>query len=232
MPFLTIFVAATEVHLGIDAAILQEGQTGDGEAWIQGDVESAVTIEEGGVRAVFLQVLLIGEEHGDLGAVLAEDKDLLGGVVFGLEIDFGSTEHGGGVGVDVILEHGHRIDEGSEAVVDFLFIVTAAEPDLAEGGQVDLMQLLSVQGVHEGMVGSVLVEGDDHLAGSHLGSDDDVLGFGDDLLPVGDLRGLGRHTADTAFVRTVVREDIDLVVHDLEGAVEIVLVIRDPNERI
>ena len=128
VPILAVLVAATQVHLGINAAILDEGQARSAEARIERHVEAAVTVQEGRVVAVFLQAFLIGQEHRDFGTILRGDKDLLRNVVVRLEVDGGRAEHGGGVVVDVVLVNRGREDERGESIEHFGFFIFAAAP--------------------------------------------------------------------------------------------------------
>ena len=77
MPGLAIFAAAAQVHLGIDAAGLEERNPVCGEGGGEGDVESAIAIKQDGIAAVEFYVLLMRHEHRDAGAVLALEEHLL-----------------------------------------------------------------------------------------------------------------------------------------------------------
>lgn len=230
MPFLSVLVATAKVHLGIDAAVLDEGQTRGAEARVEGDVEAAVAIQEGRVSAVFLQAFLVGQEHWDLGAVFRGDEDLLGDVVVRLEVDGRCPEHGRGVVIDIVLVNRGGEGEGCEGVEHFRFFILAAESDGAVGRQGNLVELLTVHGVDVGVVGGILVVGDYHLAVGETDASDDIVAFGNHIHPVLHLRGLGRYAADAALGRIVVGEDIQRVVDDIDGAVLVVHVVSDLYE--
>ena len=227
MPFLTVFVTAAEVHLSIDAAVLQEGQARGAEARIQGDVEAAVTIKEGGILAILHKVFLIGQEHRHLGAILRSDKHLLGGEVGRVEVDLRRTEHRGLVLFDVIFEDGGRIDKRGEAVVDLRFVVAAAETDFAESGQLDLVEHGTIHIVDVSVVGSILVVSDNHLAIGQLCRNQHVVRLRDEILPILHLWSLGRSTDHTAFRSIVIGEDVNHIVDDIDGHVLVVHVVRN-----
>ena len=69
VPFLAVFVATTKVHLCIDAAALNERKSRGGEARIQGNVETSVTVKQSWIATVFLQTFLVSQEHRNFSAV-------------------------------------------------------------------------------------------------------------------------------------------------------------------
>src|SRR5262249_11223086 len=73
---------------------LQPGDRADTEARRLGDVESAVAIEDRGVRAVLFEPFFADDHHRNAGAVFALVKNLLGFELFGVESDFGLTKYG------------------------------------------------------------------------------------------------------------------------------------------
>ena len=76
VPGLAVLAAAAQAGLGVDAAHLHPDDVGRGELGHEGDVEAAVPVEEGRRGAVEGETLFVGEEHGDVGAVLAGGEDL------------------------------------------------------------------------------------------------------------------------------------------------------------
>ncbi len=56
---------------------LHEHPSVDTEGRAEGDVEAAVTVQIRGVAAVKLNILLVRDEHGDLGAILGGIEHLL-----------------------------------------------------------------------------------------------------------------------------------------------------------
>lgn len=123
-----------------------------------------------------------------------------------------------------------REGKRGEGVEHFGLFVFAAETDGAIGGQGDLVELLAIHGVDVGVVGSVLVISDNHLAIGEADASDDVFAFGNHVDPVLHLRGLGWHTADAALGRVVVGEDIQRVIDDIDGTVLVVHVVSDLYE--
>lgn len=71
-----------------------ENESGDAVARRDGDVKTAVAVQETGVGAVQFDALLVNDEHGDLSAVLGGIEDLAqtqrsSGSQIGLEIELG-----------------------------------------------------------------------------------------------------------------------------------------------
>ena len=118
-----------------------------------------------------------------------------------------------------------REGEGGEGVEHLGLLVFAAETDGAVGRQGDFVELLAVHSVDIGVVGGVLVVGNDHLALGEANASDDILVFGNHIHPVLHLRGLGRHATDAALGRVVIGEDIQGVVDDIDGTILVVHVV-------
>lgn len=55
-------------------------EAGDAVAWRDGNVKTAVAVEEAWMGAVQFDALLVNNKHGDLGAILGGIEDLVGGV--------------------------------------------------------------------------------------------------------------------------------------------------------
>lgn len=53
-------------------------EAGDAVAWRDGNVKTAVAVEEARVGAVQFDALLVNNKHGDLGAILGGIEDLGG----------------------------------------------------------------------------------------------------------------------------------------------------------
>ena len=78
MPCGAELAAAADVGEDVDAAALEpEFAEGSGVGWRVGDLEAAVCGEEGGVRAVVLEVFAVDDEVGELGAVFGGGEELL-----------------------------------------------------------------------------------------------------------------------------------------------------------
>ena len=114
--------------------------------WSERDVESAVGVEQRGILSVELESFLVGQEHGDAGAVFAGVEDLFGFVAAGIEIDFGLAVDGTLAGLRIVAIDGGGRDEAGEGVESFFVFAFAAETcGGADAGQVDVAQEGAVQ---------------------------------------------------------------------------------------
>ena len=78
VPALAVLAAAADVGQREHAAqVLHKHQLRDAEGRRDADVEAAVAVQQAGRRAVPHQALLVHDEHGDLGAVLARVEHLV-----------------------------------------------------------------------------------------------------------------------------------------------------------
>ena len=88
VPFLAIFTAAADVGDRVNAPHLHPIDDRDAECGGDRDVESAVAVEQGRVVAAERQPFLGGDEHRNLGAVLAGVENLLRLIKGRIELDF------------------------------------------------------------------------------------------------------------------------------------------------
>ena len=111
VPALAVLAAAPEIHLRVHPAALQEDEVRRIEAGPQADVEAAVAVQESRVVAVPAHALLVGQEHGDPGAVRRGEEDLLGLVLLEVEGDLGRPVGLGFAGREVVPVHRRREEE-------------------------------------------------------------------------------------------------------------------------
>ena len=123
MPLFTVFGTAADAGLCVYAAPLEERDAPRGEVRGHADVESAVTVDEGGVLAVQLKALLIGDEHRHAGAVLAFVEHLFGYEIVGLEGELRLDVKGAFASLKIVLVDGSRpVDRGEGVVAVGLFL--------------------------------------------------------------------------------------------------------------
>ena len=139
MPFLTVFVAATEVSHSVNTAHLEEWDAHHRESWIQSDVEAAVAIKQCRILAVFLQIFLVSKEHRNSCAVLAGKENLLGCVILRIEIDLRCTEHLRCVRLDIIFINRRRECERGESIENLRLFVATNNACRAECRELNLM---------------------------------------------------------------------------------------------
>ncbi len=232
VPLLAVLAAASQVGLGVDAAQLEPDQTAGREARRHADVEAAVAVEVGRVRAIERYPLLVRDEHGDPGAVLRPIEHLAGLVAAGVEIDGGRLEHRRFPGLEIIVKDGRRVEKRGERVEHLRVLALSAEAaDGSDRRELDLLHQLAVHRVDERpRVGVVQVAGDELVV-----DDADVLqhvGFlGDDRAPVRTRRSLRVDGDQTVARRVEVRQEVKhrpVVADERVAGVEIV---EQPDHR-
>ena len=65
--------------------MLQPGQAADGKRRHQRDIETTIAIQQGRVLPIEPEILFVGQEQRNLGAIFAGDKHLAGFVAGGIE---------------------------------------------------------------------------------------------------------------------------------------------------
>ncbi len=220
MPLLAILATATQVHVGADAAAVHHGKQGAGvgEGGVEAHVEAAVTVEEGGALAVALEALLVDEEHGDAGSVLAVEEDLLGHIVVALEVDLGLEEEVALARLQVILVDGTGEGVTGETVEDLLGVLLGAEADRAVSGQLDLADQLAVQVIQVGVARSILVIGEDELVVGHHSTGENGILLGDEFGASGGRQVLGIVGDDLALGGVLVGHDVDFAIIHADDA--------------
>ena len=222
VPSLAILAAATERSLGIDATALQERDAGSGERGIHRDIETAVGIEIDRVLAVEFQALLVGDEERYARTVLAGVEHLLGLILAELEVDLG---HGIGlqrVGGAVILIDRPGLREGGKADEALLAVLVAADAGAANARKAYLLLHLAVEVIDIDVAAGVLLVAHIEFAADDVGAIDHVFALGDDGLPVFHRGLVDIHHHDLIHRRTVVGQQIDLVVDGGDGRVGVV----------
>src|ERR1700678_2744971 len=112
MPPLAIFAAAAQVGGSIDEPLLQQGQAQRVELGSDGDVEAAISIEQGGIVSFELQSALENQKHWHPGAVSAGVEHLPRLVVLRLEaFDRRLAEEGGCSAGNVVAKNRARVVE-------------------------------------------------------------------------------------------------------------------------
>src|SRR5437016_1254531 len=102
MPFFAVLPTTPQVRYGINTAPLEPDQIGHREAGREADVEPTVAVQQGRVRPVQCESLLVGDEHRHARAVLARVEDLLGLVARWIEVDGRGLEDAGcGVSIPI-----------------------------------------------------------------------------------------------------------------------------------
>ena len=145
-----------------------------------------------------IQVLAVDQEHRDLGAILARDKDLARDVGAEVELDGWREERFAPLAIEVVAEDRDRVGEGMEEVEHLLVLPPASQgrdvsqAHRAESGESDLAQWRAVQReALEKLVGVVHV-GDDELIVHQLDGLEHIGAFRNQCFPVGLIRAGSR----------------------------------------
>ena len=219
MPFLAILAAPSQIHLGVDASALEEGDAHGRERRRQRDVEASVAIEVDGIAAVALQSFLVGDEHGNAGAVLALEEELL-------RLEVGLTEAHLRFGVDraavllhVVAVDGAGLGERGEREEALGALLAAADTCAADARKGHLAEAAALQIVDVDVVAGILAVRKEHLAVDKCHVLQNVFALGHHLLPVADARlvDVGHH--EPVAGSSCIGEDIDAVADVLDGRI-------------
>ena len=216
VPLLAILATTTQVGVGANAALVNHGEWGAGvaEARVHRHVEASVAIEEYGSLTVFLHALLVDEEHGNLGAILAGIEHLLGDVVLGVEGHLRLEKWSRLVGLGIVAVDGGGEGVGGEVVEHLAASVLAAEAHRTERWKLDFLNLVAVAVVEIGMSASVAVVGDNELVVRHLDAAENPLLLGDELGEVFGAEVLGIVGEHLVARSVLVGHDIDFAIVD------------------
>ena len=187
VPVAAVLPAAAQVRDRQHAAHLEPGEAGRGEAGGQGDVETAVAVEQRRVVAVLLDALAVGDEHRDARAVAALVEDLLRLVAVEVGVDRGAADQRTLAGTHVVAVDLRRRAETRVGVEGLRLLPAAAEAaGAADARQFDFAGLgRGVGAVRFGEADDrarVVQVVEDQLAADGGGVGERVLGFRDHLV--------------------------------------------------
>ena len=226
VPALAVLPAAPQVGLRVDPAAFEEHEVRRIEARRQADVEPAVAVEQGRVVPVARHVLPVGEEHGDLGAVLRGEEHLVGLVLLEVEGNVG-----GPVGLrfargEVVAVDRRREEERGEGEVEDLVLPGPAQlSDRADAGKRHVPLEGAVHGVDGEAALRVVEIAEDEAVPDDARNEQGVLALRDDLQPVAGIRAPDVDRHHPVARRVVVGQEVEtlaVVAEEVVGGVELV----------
>ena len=139
VPALAVLAAATKVGDGENAAHLQPDESIRPEAGSHRDVEAAVAVEHGGVTAIEIDAVSMGDEHRHLGAVTTLVEHLSRLEAVELCVDLRSAKQAPLSGGDIVAIDLVRKGEAGEGIEGLRVVGLAGEPaGGAESGKIDV----------------------------------------------------------------------------------------------
>src|SRR5205085_6915937 len=116
VPFFAVLAATAQVRHRVNATHLQPGRDRRRKGRRDGNIESAVTVKNCRVVAIFLESFPIGQEYRHLGAVFALIEDLLSRELVRFEIDLRTKENRALAALEIVAVNGGRLGEADVGI--------------------------------------------------------------------------------------------------------------------